>query len=343
MARSRSRADLHVAHHPGGVPGAQVTGGGLHVQQLHQAALAAALHFGLMEGERDVVSGRRLPGQADDAETVRAVGGDLKLHHVVVGADNGLDVIAGLYTLLLEDEDAVGDAVGKLGLLGVEVLQGADGIGLGVIGHQVALMDVGADGVRYGGGAAQIQAGVVAAVGLRSTLQHLGAHHGTEHLVPGLDVGGDGGFLWVQRLVVVQQGGGGDDGVGEVPLVQVQLAERAQHAVGHLAPELALLDLLASGEGGFVQGHRDQISRMNVPGPGDDLDGLSLTHIQLADPHVVGVGVADHRDDLSHHHVGDLLPQIVGELHLRTGQGHGLGKVFVIGVHRDELPEPFAR
>ena len=92
-----------------------------------------------------------------------------------------------------------------------------------------------------------------------------------------------------------------------------------------------------------MQGHRDQISRMNVPGPGDDLDGLSLTHIQLADPHVVGIGVADHGDDPARHHVGDLLPQVVGELHLGAGQGHGLGKFFVIGVHRDELLEPFAR
>ena len=35
--------DLHVAHHAGGVAGAQVGGGGLHIQQLHQVALGPAL------------------------------------------------------------------------------------------------------------------------------------------------------------------------------------------------------------------------------------------------------------------------------------------------------------
>ena len=92
-----------------------------------------------------------------------------------------------------------------------------------------------------------------------------------------------------------------------------------------------------------MQSHGDHVPLVDVPGPGDDLDGLRLTHVQLADPHVVGIGVADHGDNLSHHDVGDLLPQVVGELHLGAGQGHGLGKVFVIGVHRDELLEPFAR
>ena len=46
---------------------------------------------------------------------------------MVIRADNELDVIAVLDPFLVEDEDAVGDAVGELRLLGVEVIQGADG------------------------------------------------------------------------------------------------------------------------------------------------------------------------------------------------------------------------
>ena len=167
-----------------------------------------------------------LTGQADDGQAVGAVGGDLKLHHVVVQAGHRLDVVAGL-AVLVEDKDAVGDAVGELPLLGVEVGQGVDSVALGVIGHQVAHMQVHALGVGAGGGAAQVQGGVIAAAGLSLALQHLGAHHGAEHLVPGLDIGGDRGLGRVDGLIVVQQGGGGDHAIGEVPLVQAQLAERA--------------------------------------------------------------------------------------------------------------------
>ena len=94
-------------------------------------------------------------GQADDGQAVGAVGGDLKLHHVVVQAGHRLDVVAGL-AVLVEDKDAVGDAVGELPLLGVEVGQGADSVALGVIGHQVAHMQVHALGVGAGGMAMEI-------------------------------------------------------------------------------------------------------------------------------------------------------------------------------------------
>ena len=145
--------DLHVPHHPGGVPGApgRRPGSPRPAARIRHA-FGAALHHRLVEAQGLVEGGGRLPGQADDAEAVGPVGGDLKLHHMVVGVDDGLDVVAGLHTLLLEDEDAVGDAVGELRLLGVQVLQGADGVGLGVVGHQVALVEVGADGVRRCGG-----------------------------------------------------------------------------------------------------------------------------------------------------------------------------------------------
>ena len=114
----------------------------------------------------------------------------------------------------MEDEDAVGDAVGELRLLGVEVLQGAEGAGLGVIGHQIPLVDVGAAGLRLDGGAAQIQGHLIAAIGERGAAGGPGAHYGPEHLVSGLDVRGDGGLGGVQGLVVVEEGGGDDRGVG---------------------------------------------------------------------------------------------------------------------------------
>ena len=214
---------------------------------------------------------------------------------------------------------------------------------LGVEGRQVPHMEVGAGGVRADGAAADIGAGVEGAVLQGHDLQQLGADHRPVDLVAGLDVRGDGGLVLVQGVVVVQNGGGDDGGVGEVPLVQTQLIEAAHHAVGLHAPELAFFDVLPAGEGGLVEGHRHQIPRVDVPGAGDDLHRLSLAHIHLAHPHVVGVRVALHGEDLSRHNIGDLGPPVLGGLHLGPGEGHGLGKIFIRGVHRDELLEPFAR
>ena len=89
-------ADLHVADHPGGVPGAQILGGGFHVQQICQVAGAAALHHGLVKGEGLAVGHSSLPGQTDDGQAVRAVGSDLKLHHVVIQVQSLPDIVAGL-------------------------------------------------------------------------------------------------------------------------------------------------------------------------------------------------------------------------------------------------------
>ena len=334
--------DLHVPHHPGGVPGHQVGGRGLDVQQIRQHAVGAALHLRLVEGQGLLIGGGHLPGQADHRQAVRPVGGDLELHHVIVRADDGLDVVAVFDSLLVEDEDTVGDAVGEFLLVGVEIGQGANGAGLGVVGHQVPLVEVGAGGDQGYGLTAGVQiAGELVDAG------HLqsgdpGAHHRPEHLVPGLDVRGDGGLVLVQGVVVTQNGGGDDGGIGEVPLIQAQLVEAAHHAVGLHAPEHILLDLFAAGEGGVVQGHRHHVPHVDVPGAGDDLDGGTLANVQLADPHVVGIRVALHGEDGAHHDVGDLGPPVLGGLHLGPGEGHGLRELFIIGIDVHELVQPLS-
>ena len=158
----------------------------------------------------------------------------------------------------------------------------------------------------------------------------------------GLDIRRDGGLFLVQGMVIIQQSGGSNDTVGKIPLVQSQLLQRAHHAVGEDAPQLALFDLLAAGKGGFVERYRHQIPGVDIPGAGDDLDGLCLPDIQLADPHMIGVGMALHGGDAAHHHIGDLSAQILGDFHLGSGEGHGLGKVFIIGINGDKLAEPLS-
>ena len=323
--------DLHVLHHPGSVPGAQLAVLDVDVHQLSNGA-AAALHFRGVQLQGTAEGGAGLPCKADNGQAVRPVGGDLKFHHMIVRADDLGHVVAGLY-ILVQHEDTVGDAVGELLLLRVEILQRADGIGLGVVGHQIARMEIGAGGIGRDGGAADVQRGVVLSVGLGLTFQHLAADHGAEHLVPGLDVGGDGGLLRVQRLVVVQQGGGGDDGVGIVMLGgEAQLLQRAQHPVGHHAPELALFDFRTVGEQGLVLGHGHQIAHMDIPCAGDDLGRLRLSHVDLADPHVVAVRVLFHGQNFAHHHVFQGLIQRRDGLHLGAGEGHGLVKLPVADV-----------
>ena len=90
-----------------------------------------------------------------------------------------------------------------------------------------------------------------------------------------------------------------------------------------------------------MQGHGHHVAHMDVPRAGDDLDGSILAHLQLAHPHMVGVGVALHGQDAAHHDVGDLGPQILGDLHLGAGQGHGLRKIFIAGINGDKFVEPF--
>ncbi|MPM48654.1 hypothetical protein SDC9_95380 [bioreactor metagenome] len=141
------RLDFHVFHHPGGVPGTKIRILDLNVHQLRDA-VAAALDLRGVELEGLAEGGGGLPGEADDTETVRPVGRDLKLHDVIVITDELGNVVAGLHVVLVEDPDAVGDAVGELGLLGVKISKSAYAIFTGVIGHQIALMEV----LTVGGG-----------------------------------------------------------------------------------------------------------------------------------------------------------------------------------------------
>ena len=91
-----------------------------------------------------------------------------------------------------------------------------------------------------------------------------------------------------------------------------------------------------------MEGHGHHVPLVDVPGPGDDLDGLLFAHVQLADPHMVAVGVALHLHDAARRHVLNLRPQVLRDLHLGAGEGHGLGEFFIIGVNGNKLAEPFS-
>ena len=337
-------ADLDVLDHAGGVARAQVRVLDLDVRHFGDISVAA-LHDGLAELQGLAEGDGGLAGQADHGQAVGAVRGDLELHHVVVLADDGSDVLAGGEAFFVQDEDAVLQAVGELLLLRVQVGKGADRVGFRVERHKVARVQVaaGSVGVDVAGAGAEL-AGVDAVFFLING-GHLHRDDRAVDLVSGLDVGGDGGLFGVQGVIVAQDGRRGDHGVGEVVGVQLQLAQGAQHARGGNAAQLALGDLLAAGEDGVVLRHGDEIAGMDVPCAGDDLDGLRFAHVDLADPHVVGVGMTLHRQDFADDNVLDLRAQVGGALHLGAGEGHGLGEVAVVHFVQGDVykfSEPFS-
>ena len=191
---------------------------------------------------------------------------------------------------------------------------------------------------------ASIQCNGVAAISYSFAGTYPGGHHGAVDLVAGLHVCRDGGLGRVQRMIVIQQRGGGDDSFGIVVLSgEAQLFEGAEHTIGYHAPELALFNLHTAGKQGLVLGHGDQIAFVNVPGTGDNLGGLPFADINLADPHVVGVRVALHGDNPSGHHIFQRVVEHLGDFHLGAGKGHGLGKVPIAdGAKIHKFIEPFS-
>ena len=133
------------------------------------------------------------------------------------------------------------------------------------------------------------------------------------------------------------------DGVGVVMQRQAELLERAHHAVGELAAQHAGVDLLAVGQEGAVERDGHHVADLLVLRAGDDLQRRVAAHVDLADPHVVGVRVAHHLHDAARDDILNVLVQVRERLHLGAGEGHCLGKV-VIGPGRAvyEFIEPFS-
>ena len=120
------------------------------------------------------------------------------------------------------------------------------------------------------------------------------------------------------------------NGVGEIPQGQTQLLQRAEHSVGLFPPELALGDVNAPGQPGVVEGRRHQISLVDILGTGDNLHRLILPHIHLADPHMVGIFVADDGKHLAYDNILDFLVHGLIGFHLLAENGHFLHK-FLVG------------
>ena len=224
-------ADLDVAHQSAAVPGAEIAVQNVHIGVV-QDGVAAALHLGGGDVQLLAEGDGGLTGKADDAQTVGAVGGDLKLHHMVVQTQNRGDVVAWLCALFVEDEDAVLNAVGELLLLGVNVRERQHSAGGGVVADQISLVNV----LTVGGGlhftVSCVQLQREEGIAYCPAIQHFGSNHLAVDLEAGLHILGNGGLLAGEGMIIVEQSGGLDDAVGEVTGVQSQFGQTAEHAVG---------------------------------------------------------------------------------------------------------------
>ena len=212
----------------------------------------------------------------------------------------------------------------------MEVVGGQDAVGAQIQSHEIAGVDVLAVGGHVQHGVAHVDGTLIGLISSGLDGIHLTGHDLAENLQARVQLFRQGGLFALEHVIVAQDSGSLDDAVGEITLVQCQLGQGAQHPVGGHAAELALGNLHAAGQQALVLGHGHQVAYMDVPSAGADLDGFLFAHVHLGDPHVVAVGMVFHGQDFAHHHILELSGVIFKGLHLGTGEGHCLGKLFVI-------------
>ena len=193
-----------------------------------------------------------------------------------------------------------------------------DGAGIGAMDHRIMMAHM----LAEGGGSLPGQTDDGIAV--RPIVGDLEIHHGIVVADDQVDV-----VAGLSRIRLQDPDAVGVD-PGQIVLGQAQLGKGAQHAVGHLAPELALGDVHTAGKVRVVQGGGHQVPLVDILGAGDDLHRLLPAHIHLADKHVVGVGMADNGQHPAHNYIPDLRIHPLPGLHLLAEDGKGLYK-FLIG------------
>ena len=198
----------------------------------------------------------------------------------------------------------------------VQVLE--DGTGIGAVDHRVMMLHMPAKGGC--GFPGQADDGVA----VRPVVGDLKIHHGVVIADDQVDV-----IPRLSGLRLQDPDAVGKD-PGQIILGQAQFPKGAEHTVGHFSSELALGDVNAAGEPGIVQGSGNQVTLMDILGTGDDLHRRFLSHVHLADKHMVGVGVPDHGEDLAHYHILDFGVHPLPGLYLLAEDRQGLYK-FLIG------------
>ena len=119
------------------------------------------------------------------------------------------------------------------------------------------------------------------------------------------------------------------NGIGEIAQRQIQLFQRAKHAVGNLTTQLALGNMNAARQIGIVQSCGNQIAFFYILGAGDDLYRRILSHIDLADPHMVRVLMTLNGNHFADYDILDLGVHALIGFNFLTEDGHGVYKLLV--------------
>ena len=281
------RSDLHVFHHTGRIAGAEGIVLDEDLRHVADVPFGFLADSGLMELQLLAEGHCGLTRQTDHAEAVRAVRGDLELHHMVIHAEQLPDIRA-RSAVLVEDQDPVGDAVRELLLLCMQVFGRADAAFCRIVGHQISLMEIGASGHEFCGrfqrAVPEVDAGVLHPADLCGD-------HAAVDFVTGADIRGNGGSGRIQGMVVSQDGRGNDRGIGEIMGRGIKLLQGAEHAFGLHTAEFSAGDLRTPRQKRIMECNGHHVPRVHVPGTCADLHGRRRADIQLCHQHMVGVGM----------------------------------------------------
>ena len=132
--------------------------------------------------------------------------------------------------------------------------------------------------------------------------------------------------------------------LGKIVLSQTQFGIGAEHTIGFFATELALGDVNTAGEIRVVQRSGNQVALMDVLGTGDNLDGFLFAHINLADPHMIGIFMADNGQNLANLYILDFAVHSLPGFYLLAEDSELLHILFIrdIGQIDKLLMEPFS-
>ena len=135
------------------------------------------------------------------------------------------------------------------------------------------------------------------------------------------------------------------DGIGKIMCRSTQLLVGAKHAIGFHPAEGLRIDFDSTGKERIVQGNRNEISLLYILGAGADLNRSALPHIHLANPHMVGIRVADYFSYSTNEDVFHRQAEILGGFHLGAGNRHCLSEGAVTHFtdrQIDKFIEPFS-
>ena len=245
--------------------------------------------------------------------------------------------------------DAAGEPLGRGAHL--DVAHDARGVARAQLGVLDADLDeVVGVGALLGADGGQLDVGVDVQSG-RDLDGH--AAHGQAVRAVGRDLAVDDGVGQAKVVGVVHADGGvgrqDDDAV--VLRAHAQLAGRAVHAARLDAAQLALLDAEVARQDSADHRGDDVVALLEVLGAADDLqrDGVAVgvdvavADADLAEPHVVGVGVRALADHLGGHDVGEVGADLLDGLDLGAGADQLRHEVLGVLGQVDHGVEPLVR